>query len=208
MAYLTQAAAPANRIHYFSTVPEFPVVDRDFRDRCNRGLPIPSELVPRQAIVSHSRNKKVHLLDLEAYHGDKIWAVSQRLRQIFDELAPGQAEFLELDLRLENGEPAAPTPYYFVNFLRRFPSIVWAQSEFEVSPEPDSRGQRQVIMPKVAFERTRITVSRAADPTAEVWHDVAYDSQFGAYVFMSDKVVSAIKAEKIMGLWTMKVLEV
>jgi len=201
MAFHIKMWSTTGSLPSFRFSPEWDPGGPDFEDKTwlllAEGRRIPPERVPKRGVLK-TRHKAFD--DVLGFNGGEEWAVSDRVLRVFDRIAPGQVETVPIDLVRRNGQPLNDQHYHFINGLPRLDVIDWDKSNLVVSKEKSPRGFHVVSGPVDPLEPLRIVVSRARRNGAEIWHQIAHASSFAAWVFVSDSLAEALKAEGITGI--------
>jgi hypothetical protein len=158
------------------------------------GLRVPPERFPKKAILVSSHKIKNDVIDLGK------WAVSERVREIWERFAPAQIEYLPVDVVRKNGEPINEHRYCYTNILNRLQTICWDGVEW-TSVDP-KRGYRYVDLPHewaLGKQKLGIKLDRTGHTDIHIWHE-GNASQMSGWVYISDELADAMRAADITNL--------
>ncbi len=160
----------------------------------NRGLRIPPERFPKKEILVSSHKIKNDVIDLGK------WAVSERVREIWERFAPGQIEYMPVDVVKKNGGPINEHRYFYTNILNRLTTICWEGVKWtEVERKT---GYRYVYLPHeyaLGKQKLGIKLDRTGHTDINIWHEDNAD-QMSGWVFMSDELANAMRSSDITNL--------
>ncbi|MGO4716274.1 imm11 family protein [Bradyrhizobium sp. 2TAF24] len=162
----------------------------------NHGLRVPPERFPKKAILVSSHKIKNDVV----IAGISKWAISERVRAIWDKFAPGLIEYLPVEVVRKNGEPINEHRYCYTNILNRVQTICWDGVEW-TSVEPKT-GYRYVDLPHewaLGKQKLGIKLDRSGHTDIHIWHEDNAD-HMSSWVFMSDELADAMRAADITNL--------
>ena len=167
------------------------------------GRRIPPERFPKRAILQTSRKLKDDILGI----GTPNWTVNERVRDIFETIAPGQVEFMPYDILTKGRKPVNEHRYCFTNIIQRIDTIDWTATDLVRKPNPMS-GVPSVDWPEAGplGPPPRITIDKRKHPEIHVWHESSL-CNLGHWVFVSNELEAALTEAEIQKLYYIPVAE-
>lgn len=160
-----------------------------------RGLPLPLDRFPRQAtLVSSHRtlNDVIFAMSMK-------WAVSDRVRDIFEAIAPDQVEYIPVDLTRKNAKPVSDLRYYYINIRHGLETILWDRVKFSHKVYPN--GWREVdtlVLNTIAGWDLGLQVDRKGHQDIKIWYERGAGG-ISEWMFMSDDIAEALAQAAVTG---------
>lgn len=159
-----------------------------------RGLPLPLDRFPRLAKLISSHKTIDDILHARSMK----WAISQRVRDIFETHAPGQIEFVPVNLVRKGGKLVNDCQYFYMNIQTGLRTIQWDKVTFEHKVHPNGWRGVDTLVLQGFWTSLGLQVDRTGHEDVKVWyeHDAGGISQ---WVFVSDDVMRALAAAGVTG---------
>jgi hypothetical protein len=172
--------------------------------RQSYGLRIAPHEVPKRAVLKSSHKILSDLISPM----DNTVLVSSVVKDIWDRLAPGQVEFIPIELVRGRGSPVSDKPITFSTSPIRsrhssIPNRLWSSKKGRTG-----FGYRYVKLPFGWFAETglKLTVQSTARNGLSIWRE--WDSgDIASWIFVSDDVARAMKDAGCTGIEYMAVTE-